>query len=598
MRRATQERIYRDPQRDKMVAGEQERGLKMAKNMWVAAALLGFIGGSARAQEMPRIETNNGRFELVVDGKPFLMLGAQINNSSSWPVALPGAWAAAEAMHLNTVEAPVYWEQIEPAKGTFDFANVDLLVTQARAHGLHLVLLWFGTWKNGQNHYVPEWVKSDTKTYPREETAYGKLLDVMSPVSETNLAVDKTAFAALMRHLKETDGTQHTVLMIQVENESGSVGSVRDFSPAAQKIFESDVPKELVQTLHLRQGTWTKTFGPDADERFAAYTTAHYIGEVAKAGKAEYPLPMYCNVWIIYPVHALENRDRAYPGQEYPSGGPEQPNIPIWKAAAPAIDILAPDFYSDDATLFRQTLANYHRPDNPVFIPETRTDANFGRYLFYALGSGAIGFSPFGIDRAPQPMAQGTTSPAAGIGGFAAAQQPPSAADNYALLGPAGPEIARLNFEGKLQTAVEEKGTARQVLHFDGVDAVVSFGFPQSDGALPPGTPTLQGRALVAQMGPMEFLVTGFDASVSFVLQGAPGSPSSFVPGGEGAGQSSQIEILRAEEGRYIDGVWQSTRILNGDQTDRGLNFRGNSPGLAHIRLHTIPLYDEAVHSR
>jgi hypothetical protein len=581
-----------------MVAGEQERGLKMAKNMWVAAALLGFIGGSARAQEMPRIETNNGRFELVVDGKPFLMLGAQINNSSSWPVALPGAWAAAEAMHLNTVEAPVYWEQIEPAKGTFDFANVDLLVTQARAHGLHLVLLWFGTWKNGQNHYVPEWVKSDTKTYPREETAYGKLLDVMSPVSETNLAVDKTAFAALMRHLKETDGTQHTVLMIQVENESGSVGSVRDFSPAAQKIFESDVPKELVQTLHLRQGTWTKTFGPDADERFAAYTTAHYIGEVAKAGKAEYPLPMYCNVWIIYPVHALENRDRAYPGQEYPSGGPEQPNIPIWKAAAPAIDILAPDFYSDDATLFRQTLANYHRPDNPVFIPETRTDANFGRYLFYALGSGAIGFSPFGIDRAPQPMAQGTTSPAAGIGGFAAAQQPASAADNYALLGPAGPEIARLNFEGKLQTAVEEKGTARQVLHFDGVDAVVSFGFPQSDGALPPGTPTLQGRALVAQMGPMEFLVTGFDASVSFVLQGAPGSPSSFVPGGEGAGQSSQIEILRAEEGRYIDGVWQSTRILNGDQTDRGLNFRGNSPGLAHIRLHTIPLYDEAVHSR
>lgn len=557
----------------------------------VLSVLVGGMMGMTRAQEIPHIEKKDDRFEMVVDGKPFLMLGAQINNSSSWPVALPGAWAAAEAMHVNTVEAPVYWEQMEPAKGTFDFTNVDLLVTQAREHGLHLVLLWFGTWKNGQNHYVPEWVKPDIKTYPREETAYGKLLDVMSPVSETNLAADKTAFAALMRHLKEIDGAQHTVLMMQVENESGSVGSVRDFSPAAQKLFENDVPKELAQSLHLRAGNWTKAFGPDADESFAAYTTAHYIGEVARAGKAEYPLPMYCNVWIIYPIHALENRDRAYPGQEYPSGGPEQPNIPIWKAAAPAIDILAPDFYSDDATLFRQTLANYHRADNPIFIPETRTDANFGRYLFYALGSGAIGFSPFGIDRAPQPFTPGA-APAAG-----SAQQPASAADNYELLGPAGSEIARLNFEGKLQTAVEEKGTVRQTLHFDGADAVVSFGFPQSDGAMPPGTPALQGRALVAQLGPMEFLVTGFDASVSFVLPGAPGSPSTFVPA-TGAGQSEQIEILRAEEGAYLDGVWHSERIWNGDQTDRGLNFRGNHPALVRIRLHTIPLYDDAVHSR
>jgi hypothetical protein len=58
---------------------------------------------------------------------------------------------------------------------------VDLLVNQAREHHLPLVLWWFGTWKNGQNHYVPEWVKADTEQYPREETGYGKLLDVMSP---------------------------------------------------------------------------------------------------------------------------------------------------------------------------------------------------------------------------------------------------------------------------------------------------------------------------------------------------------------------------------------------------------------------------------
>ena len=145
-------------------------------------------------------------------------------------------------------------------------------------------------------------------------------------------------------------------------------------------------------------GSWSQVFGPNADESFAAYSVAHYINEVARAGKAEYPLPMYCNVWIKYPVHALEDRDRASPGQEYPSGGPQQDNINIWKAAAPAIDLLAPDFYSDDMRFYREIIAAYHCDDNALFIPETGMQNNFGRYFFYALGHGAIGFSPFGVD--------------------------------------------------------------------------------------------------------------------------------------------------------------------------------------------------------
>jgi len=158
--------------------------------------------------------------------------------------------------------------------------------------------------------------------------------------------------------------------------------------------------------------------------------------------------------------------------------------------------------------------------------------------------------------------------------------------ENYALFNPAGQQIAQLNLEGKIFTAVEEKGAARQSIHLPTADAVVSFGFPQSDGAYPPGTPTFQGRAMVAQLGPLEFLVTGFDASISFTL-----------PAAELAKQpNQQIEILRAEEGRYAGGVWQVTRILNGDQTDRGLNFRSSDPPLVRILLHTLPLYDEAVH--
>ena len=335
---------------------------------WKCLLLLGMMPSLLFAQEMPRIAKKDGRFSLLVEGKPFLMLGAQINNSSSWASTLPQVWPALEAIHANTVEAPVYWEQMEAEQGKFDFTNVDLLVNGAREHNLHLVLLWFGTWKNGQAHYVPEWVKSDPAKYPREISAYGKVLDVMSPNAPSNLEADKHAFAALLRHVREIDAAQRTVIMIQVENESGSIGAIRDYSALAQKQFEGKVP----ESLHSGSGTWTQVFGADADERFAAYSTAHYINEVAAAGKAEYALPMYCNVWITYPVHALENRDRASAGQEYPSGGPQQGNIAIWKAAAPAIDVLAPDFYSDDIALYREVIASYQRPDNASLHPRNR----------------------------------------------------------------------------------------------------------------------------------------------------------------------------------------------------------------------------------
>ncbi len=528
------------------------------------------LAAQAAAQNMPHIDKRGDNFAMVVDGKPFLVLGAQINNSSSWASTLPDVWPALADLHVNTVEAPVYWELMEPAPGSFDFANVDLLVNGAREHHLKLVLLWFGTWKNGQNHYVPEWIKTDPKKYPREQNDHGKLLDVMSPNSTTNLEADKHAFAALLHHLKEIDGAQHTVIMIQVENESGSVGSVRDFSPAAQNQFEAPVPSSLTKALHLNaSGTWSKVFAADADESFAAYSTSSYINEVAKAGKAEYPLPMYCNVWITYPVHALENRDRPSAGQEYPSGGPQQQNIAIWKAAAPNIDVLAPDFYSDDVTLFHNVVAAYHRDDNPLFIPETGIGKNVGRYFFYALGHGAIGFSPFGIDYTNWTLKK--------------REIPDSIAENYALIGPLEAQVAQWNLDGKLQTAVEEPGMARQQMLFGDVVATASFGFPQSDGAFPPGTPDAHGRVLVAQTGPLEFVVTGFDASVSFT----------FTPAYAKA-NNAQIEILRAEEGTYDDGVWKTARIWNGDQTDRGLNFREGDHGqIVRIRLHSLPLTGE-----
>jgi hypothetical protein len=546
----------------------------LLKSTPVYALLLSLLSaGSAplRAQQAPHLEKRDGRFAMVVDGKPFLMLGAQINNSSSWPATLPKAWAALEDLHVNTVEAPVYWEQMEPKQGSFDFSNVDLLVNGAREHHLHLVLLWFGTWKNGQAHYVPEWIKTDPQKFPRQVSAYGKVLDVLSPHSAANLDADKSAFVALMRHLKAIDGTQHTVIMIQVENESGAIGSVRDYSAAANRLFAGDVPSSLTEALHSASGTWSQVFGADADERFAAYSTASYINQVAAAGKAEYPLPMYCNVWLTYPVHALENRNHASPGQEYPSGGPQQGNIAIWKSAAPAIDVLAPDDYSEDHVFYKQVIADYERPDNPVFIPETMLSKDFGPNFFYALGHGAIGFSPFGVDYTNWTITDDKI--------------PAYLSENFALFEPMESEIAQLNLEGKLQTAVEQKGMPQVRLHFPGADAVVSFGFPQHDGEMPPGTADGSGRVMVAQLGPLDFLVTGFEASVSFELAATPDAKP----------LNQQLEILRAEEGKYGNGVWQSSRIWNGDQTDRGLQFRSGNTSVVRIQLHTLPLYVEGA---
>ncbi|MFL6463407.1 MAG: DUF5597 domain-containing protein [Bryobacteraceae bacterium] len=503
------------------------------------------------AAEMPRLVNKNGHFEFDVEGRPYLILGAQIHNSSAWPSVLPKVWPALEAMHANTAAAPVYWEQMEPEPGKFDFGNVDVLVKQAREHNLHLVLLWFGTWKNGNMHYVPTWVKTDTARFPRMVNAHGEPLDVLSAHAPANLNADKNAFAHLMRHLKELDGDIHTVLMMQVENESGAIGTVRDFSPVAERQFQSAVPAEMKTVGKSASGTWRQVFGGEADEYFQAYYQARYVNAVAEAGKAEFPLPMYVNVWLAYPVAQLPERQYAIPGQGYPSGGPIQKMIAFWKMNAPALDMIGPDIYSDSSDFVLDTMRIYHRHDNPLWIPEIGFGDSYAKYFFSAIGMGAIGFSPFGVDRA---------------GGRSANNEEPTMhAQNYQLFAPAAREVARLIAEGRVKTAVEEIGQARQEIDFGDWRAQVSFGFPQRDGMPPPGTKDAHGRAMVAQLGPDEFLVTGFDASVAFHIPGR-------LPG-------LRMQILRAEEGQFEDdgsgrNVWKPLRLWNGDETDRGLNFR------------------------
>ncbi len=519
---------------------------------------------SAIAQEIPRLALDQGRATLMVDGKPFWLLGAQVDNSSGWPDRLQAVWPAAEKMRLNTLEVPVYWEQMEPQKGRFDFTVVDAILGQAREHKMRLVLLWFGTWKNGKMHYVPEWVKSDPATYPRMKTKDGQSIDVLSPNAPVNLAADRDAFVGLMSHLRETD-SQHTVIMMQVENESGSLGTVRDFGAVAQKEFEGQVPAELLHGLKKSgSGTWSQVFGEDADETFAAWSVARYIGQVAAAGKKELALPMYANNWLksprAYPVSTV-------PGEDYPSGGPTINMIDVWKIAAPSLDLLAPDIYVPSSERYRIVMKEFHRPDNPLMIPESLGfepfpgASGYARYLYYALGEGAIGFANFGLDRIP-------------VDGSMDAETA-SQVEGFRLLGSFDRQLAALAFAGKVKTAVEEPGIAQQELAFGGWRAVVSFPPAYNPPAAPvsvtSGTTGLKaGRVMVASLGADEFLVAGIDCRVQFAL---PVHAS-----------GKQMQLLGVEEGHYDGTTWVPSRLWNGDETDYGLNFGGKG-SLLRVKL-------------
>jgi hypothetical protein len=540
---------------------------------------------------IPHIVQTDGRYALFVDGAPYLILGAQVNNSSGWPTVLPKVWPAMEIMHVNTVEIPVYWEQLEPERGKFDYSVVDTLLAQAREHKVHLVLLWFGTWKNGSNHYMPRWMKLDPNRYPNMIGADGKEVDSPSPVAKETLAADITAFSALMSHLKEAD-SQHTVLMVQVENEPGAWGAVRDYSPAAQKLFESFVPTEVLAAMHKtgipEPSNWHEAFGDDADEYFQVWCVSKYIGQVAAAGKAIYPLPMYVNASL---------RDPLNPGRppKYEVGGPNDNVFPIWKAEAPAIDLLAPDIYQRESAHYLKVLDYYHRPDNPLFIPETMGQGAYARFLFAALGHGAIGYSPFGLDYTRNfdyPPGAGMTAEQA----FA-----PIALD-YELIGPMMRDIARLNFEGKVQTSVDDRNppemsagvaarprksestadpenprleTPDDLLHFGAWDVPV-WHRPMRRGLAATTRPAAplqpNGRALVAQLGENQFLVTGLYSRVGF------------LPAGAAAGKPWQY--LSVEEGQYENGLFKPYRILNGDQTDWGLIFT-STPTVLRVTLYT-----------
>jgi hypothetical protein len=552
-----------------------------------ATLVISTLHAQVAERPIPRLVQRDGRFALFVDDAPFLILGVEdqdLGLESTWP-SHPKDWAAMEYLHANTIEIPIYWDQIEKQPGQFDFSSIDRLLAEARQHKVRLILLWFATWKNGSQHYMPEWMLLDPVRYFHAVDRNGQAVDSPSPFATASLEADKRAFAAVMGHLKQAD-PQRTVIMVQVENETGNWNSVRDFSPAAQKFFDAPAPPEILKAMHVKTASsspnWQEAFGPNADEYFNAWATAKYVGEVAAAGKAVYPLPLDVNAALRNPFHPGPAGEPGAPGA-YESGGPTDNVLPIWKAAAPAIDILAPDDYQGDPAAYVKVLELYRRDDNPLFLPESGcfecdpASGDFTRYFFTMLGLGAIGDSESGTEPVP------------------------ALARNYVLVGPMQREIARLNFEGKLKAAAEpphfkggDQGDPRQRLAFGSWNAVVTYGSALWGPSTTRWNPTPKGRALVAQLGDNQFLVAGYFCTVDFVPAGAERQRATqHIVEGTGQIPSTLIDgkwqhrqFLRVEQGVYDNGVFKLLGSQNGDATDWGLRF-GEEPVVLRVTLAT-----------
>ncbi len=493
---------------------------------------------------------------LTVRGRPVILLGGELHNSSASSLEyLEPILHRLAGRHFNVVLAPVAWELLEPEEGCFDFTLVDGMVRLAREAGLFLVPLWFGAMKNAMNCYVPAWVKGDWVRFPRAQSAPGHFARACSVFSEETLRCDARAFAALMRRIRTVDGRHGTVPLVQVENETGMLGAPRDRTPEAECAFTAPVPAALLQHLAAHRdelppelaaglrargqerASWQAVFGTAADEVFMAWHMARFVDQVAAAGRAEYDLPMFANAW-------LQQGPGYLPGQ-YPSGGPVARMLDVWRAAAPHLDALAPDIYQPD---FRAHCAAYHRPDNPLLIPEARPGPEAAANALYAVGRHhALLFAPFGIDDldVAHPLAA-TYEALAGL---------------VPLLCEA---VGTSRLTGFLQQADEEKWTAE----------MGRFRFNvRTNGTLAAGR--VPGAAVLLQVTDDEFVAVGQNLIFTF----EPLDPA-----------LKTGEVLDLDVGAFRSGQWVPGRRLNGDETYHGTGvWLRETLTTQRFRLHASP---------
>lgn len=422
-------------------------------------------------------------------------------------------------------------------------------------------------------------MKRDHLKYPRVKDENGKPLEILSTFGTESAKADARAFAVLMRHIKEVDGAEQTVVMMQVENEIGvndhlgeTPGNARrDFSDQANASYKGPVPKILIDYLvkykeslfpelykvwssngFKTSGSWEEVFGtsqfrPDpkdwqyysyyTEELFMAWNYACYVEKVAAAGKSEYPLPMFVNAWLKQP-------STSWPGR-YPSGGPLPQVLDVWRAAAPSIDFIAPDIYIDE---FIWVCNEFTRSANPLFIPETRGGEVGAARAFYAFGQYNAGcFAPFGIDN----VIYETKDPLD---------------ESYEILRSMSSFILENQGKGTMRGILVDERSPVQLFEFGSYTIEAKLG---GDGQKIAG-------GLIILTGPQAFICAGKAFDLFFLLKD----------------KSMRVAIDAVDEGTFENGKWVAERRLNGDEVHAstwdgtGLKFPDDKPTIQKISLY------------
>lgn len=527
----------------------------------------------------PHIETRNDAKVLMVHGMPFIMLAGEVHNSNSSCLAyMEQVWQQAKDLGMNCLLLPVTWELTEPEEGIFDFSLVDGLIGQARHYGMKLSFLWFGAWKNAQCYYAPEWVKKDLtrfkraqvvkgRNFIRNESFYNMPYTTLSYLCEETRNADARAFGKLMEHIRQIDEKENTVISVQVENETGLMGSARENSDEADALFADNVPQEFADYMRSHtetmvadvreavkqgapSGSWQEVFGKAAEEIFSAYHVASYVNAVAQAGKEAYPLPLTANCWL--------NKEGDAPGG-YPSGGPVSRMMEVWDYCAPNIDVIAPDIYVPN---FVEVCDEYTRRSNPLYIPECATHSYAAARAVLCVGHyHAMCYSPFGFEDLGQPFTNSmmflfgadVTDPA-----LKTPQNVEEYGDVNRILQSMIPLLTDKYGTDDLQAASSEMGnTATFRLGRYQINAIFESPLMQrKDGA-----------CLVLKESEDTFFVLAHATSLQF-LSADPARPC--------------LDIIALEEGQILDGRWVRGRRFNGDEA---VLTSYNQPTLLKVQL-------------
>lgn len=486
------------------------------------------------------IKEIKGVKQLYVNKEPFLIIGGELLNSSASSVEhMKDNWARIRSLHVNTVFLPVNWQQFEPKEGTFDYSLIDSHIKSAADNDLKLVVLWFGSWKNGESHYTPDWVKTDMQRFPRMLFKDGKISTTISNINKNCLDADLQAYKKLMQRIAQMD-KKHTVLMMQIENEVGLLGGTRDFSPEATQLFEKQVPGGLIQYISnnisklkpnisepylkngsKKQGTWEEVFGrsPNTDEIFMAWQYAKYVNKLAETGKAIHNIPTFVNAWDAAGGNLIAG--------VWPSGGPNYLMLDIWQAGAPDIDVLANDNYS---AAFGSSAANFVHNKNPLLVPEAcaiwmNDTISAAPKAFFSFGHfKAMGFSPFGIDHPTYHKNH-------------------SIKKAYEVLNDLTPIIAKAQRENKINGFMEGDKSSPASFQLGGFTFTPGYNLQKN--------PLIKGYGLIIQISKDEFIVSGNACHIGY----------SSVDSGK-----SNSQLLSVEEGKFVKGKWVKGRTINGDE--------------------------------